>query len=281
MKYRFLVAFAFLACGVRGQPLRVGDDIVAEYKKMVAPHFSSSPQLTNWAEGQSLFSVSAKEDVASIDHVLIALSDTTLIGALRMGEGPLFLFDTDHDSILDITADFFYMPAWVVKRKAKIRPADRKVLTLMDKIYQQNLQADNGEMDERTKTEYRRYMTDTTLANRHIIYMLDLYQTIITNAQSAHKLPPANVCIPLMKALSGDCLSLYGEIPPLVCIFMGEALQSAGMEENAREHFKKSLQFHPDSVPLLVYNYRLELDAARKQQLRKQLKARHPGHWMV
>jgi hypothetical protein len=84
-----------------------------------------------------------------------------------------------------------------------------------------------------------------------------------------------------MKSLSGECLSLYNVIPTIVCIYMGEALQSAGMTDKARDHFKMSLQFYPNSIPLMVYNYKLEQDPAKKKGQLADLKNKYANHWMV
>jgi phytoene/squalene synthetase len=68
-----------------------------------------------------------------------------------------------------------------------------------------------------------------------------------------------------MKSLARECLELYKKIPVLVCVYMGEALQSANMIKDAREHFKMGLKFYPNSIPLQVYNYQLETDLVEKK----------------
>jgi|SRR5665647_230912 len=146
-------------------------------------------------------------------------------------------------------------------------------------MYEKTLQANDLELDEKTMKEYQQYQTDTTLANRHIALLFDNYQTIITETAAKGEKAPADICVPLMKSLSGECLSLYNSIPAIVCIYMGEALQSAGMIDKAREHFKMSLQFYPKSIPLLVYNYRLEQDPTRKKEQLAELKKKYPKHW--
>lgn len=47
------------------------------------------------------------------------------------------------------------------------------------------------------------------------------------------------------------------------------------------QHFKMSLQFYPNSIPLLVYNYRLEQDLTKKKELLEELKKKYSKHWMV
>ena len=119
------------------------------------------------------------------------------------------------------------------------------------------------------------------MANRHIALLFDNYQTIINETSAKGQKAPADICIPLMKSLSTECLSLYNRIPVIVCIYMGEALQSGGMKDEAREQFKMSLEFYPNSIPLLVYNYRLEEDPSKQKEMLKELKAKYPEHWMV
>jgi tetratricopeptide (TPR) repeat protein len=170
---------------------------------------------------------------------------------------------------------------WTVKRNAKVISSDTTILLLLDKIYEKTLQANQLELDEKTINEYGEYKSNTTLANRHIALLFDNYQTIINETSAKGEKAPAEICIPLMKSLSAECLSLYNRIPVIVCIYMGEALQSAGMIDEAREHFKLSLQFYPNSIPLLVNEYRLEKDPIKQKEKLAKLKSKYPEHWMV
>jgi hypothetical protein len=111
--------------------------------------------------------------------------------------------------------------------------------------------------------------------------LFDTYQNLITETAAKGKPAPSNICIPLMKSLAGECLELYKKIPVLVCVYMGEALQSANMIEDAREHFKMALKFYPISIPLQVYNYRLETDLVEKKKQLSNLKTKYSKHWMV
>lgn len=281
MKYVifFVIIFAFNRAST--QTIQVGDNIQVEYKKITNPYFFAAPRLTKWTEGANMILICAKPNPLDCDFVFLALNDTTIIGGYKAGTQPVFLFDNDGDFKLDMESDEFYLPYWVIKRKAKINSSDKKVLILLNKMYDETLQADNGHSDESTFMEYEQYKTDTTLANRHIAFLFDRYQTSITNSVAKKQSPPPSICIPIMKNLSGECIAVYNNVPAIVCIYMGEALISAGMVEKAKDHFKMSLQFYPNSVPLLVYNYRLEEDEAKKKELLKKLKVEHPMHWMV
>ena len=198
-----------------------------------------------------------------------------------MSRPNFFILDTEGNSILNSTSEFLLLPLWTVKRKTRIIPSDKTILSLLDKMYEKTLQANDLELDERTLKEYQQYQTDTTLANRHIALLFDNYQNIISETAAKGAKAPADICVPLMKSLGAECFSLYKSIPAIVCIYMGEALQSAGMDDQAREHFKQSLQFYPNSIPLLVYNCQLEQDPAKKREQLASLKKNNPKHWMV
>lgn len=56
------------------------------------------------------------------------------------------------------------------------------------------------------------------------------------------------------------------KIPVIVRVYRVEALINAGMIDEAREYIKNSLCFYPGSIPLLVYNYKLEADKDMKKR---------------
>jgi hypothetical protein len=281
MKYLIttLAIFATFICS--GQILKQGNNLKTEFNKIAKPYFFAAPSFTGWTEGTNMLLIGDKPNPNDCDFVFIALHDTTLIGIFTIKAPNVFMFDTEGNSILNSTSQFFLLLLWTVKKNAKVVSSDKTILSLLDKIYEKTLQANDLELDEKTMKEYQRYETDTTLANRHIALLFDNYQTIITETAAKGEKAPAEICVPLMKSLSGECLSLYNSIPAIVCIYMGEALQSAGMIDKAREHFKMSLQFYPKSIPLLVYNYRLEQDPTKKKEQLAELKKNYPKHWMV
>ena len=191
------------------------------------------------------------------------------------------MFDTEGNSILGKSSEYFLLPLWTVKNNTKVASSDRAILSLLDKMYEKTFQANDFELDAATIKEYKQYQSNRALANRHIALLFDNYQTIITQTAAKGEHVPSDICIPLMKSLSGECLSLYKSIPAIVCVYMGEALQSSSMKDKARDHFKMSLQFYPNSIPLLVYNYRLEQDKTKQKQQLAELKKYHGKHWMV
>jgi len=275
-----LLAFLFGLCS-RGQTIKQGDNLGLEYKKMGNPYFFNAPGFTGWAEGTGIFLIGEKSKPMDCDLLFIALKDTTLIGVFKIDNPSVFMFDTEGNSILNSTSKLFLLPSWVVKKKTKVNPSDKTILLLLDKLYEKTLQANELELDEKTMKDYHRYQTDTALANRHIALMFDNYQNIITETAAKEEKPPADICISLLTSLGSECMSLYNQIPAIVCIYMGEALQSAGMTDEARNHFSTSLEFYPNSIPLLVYNYKLEQNPTKKNEQLKELKKKYSKHWMV
>lgn len=281
MKYLISVLTILASFICNAQTIKQGDNLKTEFKKITKPYYFTAPKFTDWIEGTNMLLIGDKPNPNDCDFVFIALHDTTLIGVFTTKAPNVFMFDTEGNSILNNTSEFFTLPEWTVKTKAKISSTDKTIYNVLDKLYDETMQADDGQPDEKTIREYQQFKTDTTLANRHIALLFDTYQNIITETAAKGEKPPANICVPLMKTLAGECVSVYNSIPAIVCIYMGEALMSAGMTDEARKHFKMSLQFYPNSIPLLVYNYRFEQDPTIKQEELKNLKKKYPKHWMV
>jgi len=281
MKYILSILTIILTLSSNAQTLKQGDNLKAEFKKISIPYYFEAPNFTGFAEGRGILLIGSKPNPNDCDFLFIALKDTTLIGIYKVAKPVSFIFDTEGNSILNTNSDFFVLPSWTVKNKTQVSASDKKIILLLDKLYEKTMQGNDNELDERTLTEYQSYKTNTTLANRHIALLFDTYQNIITETAAKGKQAPAEICIPIMKSLSGECLKLYNSIPAIVCIYMGEALQSAGMTDEARNHFKMSLQIYPNSIPLMVYNYRLEQDLAKKKGQLVELKKKYSKHWMV
>lgn len=281
MRFILSALVAFMTLSVFGQTINKGDNLQNEFKKIGKPYFFKAPSFTPWAESANMLLIGDKPNPNSCDYLFFALQDTTLIGIFKTKQPNYFLFDTEGNSILNMTSGYFFLPLWTVKRTAKISSSDKSILSVLDKLYEATMQADDGQPDETTIRKYQQFQTDTTLANRHIALLFDNYQTIITETAAKGQKPPADICVPLMKSLAGECIKLYNQIPVVVCVYMGEALQSAEMIDEARNHFKMALQFYPNSIPLKVYNYRLEQDTGKRKQMLAELKKKYPKHWMV
>lgn len=279
---RYIFYFLILATlSASAQNLKQGGNLKAEFEKINNPYFFKAPEFSGWVESRNMILIGDKPNPNDCDFVFLAVQDTTLVGVFTTKEPKQFLLDMEGNSTLSVTSNYFLLPMWTVKRNTKAISSDTTILLLLDKIYEKTLQANQLELDEKTIKEYGEYKSNTALANRHIALLFDNYQTIINETSAMGEKAPAEICIPLMKSLSAECLSLYNRIPVIVCIYMGEALQSAGMIYEAREHFKLSLQFYPNSIPLLVNDYRLERDPIKQKEKLAELKAKYPEHWMV
>lgn len=281
IKTFLLVLTIFGAMPIYSQSIKQGDNIQEEFKKIDNLYFFETPSFTDWIEGSKMLFIGSKPNPITCDFLFIALQDTTLIGIYKVQEPSSFVFDTEGNSILSETSEFFVLPLWTVKNKARITSSDSTVLKLLDDLYEQTLQANDEQPDEKTINQFFQYRTDTTLANRHIVYLFDTYQNLITETASKGEAAPAYLCIPLIQTLASECVSLYNFIPVIVCVFMGEALISADLLDDARKHFELCLQFYPESIPLLVYNYRLELNSSKKEKMLENLKKNYSKHWMV
>jgi hypothetical protein len=281
MKFLLLPFMALLAFSVSGQTINKGDNVQTSFKNIKHPYFFEAPKLTPWAEGSNMLLVGDKPNPNNCDYLFVALKDTTLVGVYKLTTPNYFLLDTEGNSVLGTTSDFFLLPSWALKRNANINSSDRTIVSVLDDLYQTTMQANDGQPDEKTIQKYQQFQTDITVANRHIALLFDTYQMVITETAAKGQKPPADICVPLMKNLAGECIKLYDQIPAIVCVYMGEALQSAGMTNEARTHFQTALQFYPNSVPLQVYNYRLEQDTDKQKQMLTQLKKKHSKHWMV
>jgi hypothetical protein len=281
MKHLLTILLSVVTLFSIAQTIKLGDNLQIEYRKLEKPYFFKAPNFTGWTEGANMFLIGAKPKPIDCDYVFLALKDTTLIGIFKTTQPNVFMFDTKGNSILSDSSYFFLLPLWTVKNKTKIDSSDKTILSVLDKLYETTLQANEGNPEEKTLRKYQQFKTDTSLANRHIALLFDNYQTLVAETAAKGEKPPTNICVPLMNSLISECNSLYNSIPVMVCICSGEALLSAGFTDEARKHFKMSLQFYPNSIPLLVYNYQLEEDPKKKKEQLKVLKKIYPKHWMV
>ncbi len=166
----------------------------------------------------------------------------------------------------------------VVKLKANslINSNDHRVINVLQALSDETLQSDEGELTEATRKTYLSMLKDPKLANRHLLY---LYQAYTDNISRPEPNPYFQQACALL--LFEEFIDTYDTAPAVVLIFMGESLMSGGNNPAAAEHFKKALDVYPDSVPLMVYRWKLTEDTAEKKKLYDKLKKKHPKHWMV
>jgi len=194
------------------QTLKQGDHLRTEFNKIGKPYYFKAPNFTAWAEGANMLLIGDKPNLNDCDFVFLALHDTSLVGVFRTKAPNEYLFDTEGNSILGKPSKYFTLPLWVVKKNTKVLSSDKAILTLLDKMYEKTLQADNDQLDEATTKEYQQYRSNTSLLNRHIALLFDNYQTIVMQATAKGEQAPTDICIRLIKALSGECISVYSNI---------------------------------------------------------------------
>lgn len=168
-----------------------------------------------------------------------------------------------------------------IKSKCKIKSSNKKILNLFDDYYSEMMQADNGNLSQKTISEYREFQNNQNIPNWHIFYLFNIYQNHITESLKLNKQTNSDFQISVMKILSGELLETYKTIPPLILIYMGEALMSGNRNELAKNHFKMSLEFYSKSIPIKVYYFLLLKEGTEKERLYKELKTENPNHWMV
>ena len=168
-----------------------------------------------------------------------------------------------------------------IKSECKIESNNKKILNLFNDFYFEMMQAENGNLSQNTISEYNDFQNNRNIPNWHIFYLFNIYQNHITESIKLNKETNSDFQISVMKILSGELLETYKTLPPLILIYMGEALMSGNRNETARNHFKMSLEFYPKSIPIKVYNYLLLEDVIEKEKVYKELKTKNPNHWMV
>lgn len=234
--------------------------------------------MSHWSEGKNIKLIPADIKNQRPAFALLTASNGTCFGVLI---GPLLILDIDGDSILDIESNQMWMPYWIVKQSAIIDPRDSTVLNWFEEGYEQMLQADVGHLNDDLAKLYSQFRLDTTIANRHLFYLYDSYQTIVSTAENHKMSIPTELCLSIVDSLAEESNRIYGIIPAIVWIYKGEALLSAGLTEQARNHFRKGLELFPQSIPIQVYNFRLEKNERVRTKQYKTLKKKYPKHWMV
>ena len=138
MKPIATVLLFFSSLVAHAQTLTKGDHLQTAYKKIATPYFFAAPSFTPWVEGDNMLLIGEKPNPNDCDYVFLALQDTTLIGVYKTKEPHSFLFDTQGNSVLGAPTDFFLLPTWILKNRARLVPSDKTVLNLFDKLYEEN-----------------------------------------------------------------------------------------------------------------------------------------------
>ncbi|RKS03632.1 hypothetical protein [Flavobacterium sp. 102] len=168
-----------------------------------------------------------------------------------------------------------------LKEVSNINKKDKTILKLLNSLYDETLQADDGSLSQKTIAKYQAFKEDSKLANWPVFYLFETYQNEITQTELGKKKNNKDLRVALMKILSGELIDLYQTIPPIILVYMGEALMNSGANSRAQNHFKMSLEFYPESIPLKVYSYLLADDKTAKEAISADLTKNHKNHWMV
>jgi hypothetical protein len=275
----------FLA--TQSEAIKIGDNIYKEFHSRFLSGRKSvqqtdCPPMSPWKEEKQLQIL--YEEGSKNNSYFISTADKKLIGmSITRGDSSYFLLDINADSIIDTKSVFFYMPYEFIKSNTKIVSQDTSVLRVFDHFFSISMQADElTELDKQEVEFFKSFFEDTSLANRHLIYLFSTYQQLITGANNNHISIPSELCIPIAKDLVDECFSVYKKIPQLACIYRVESLLTEDKySDKARQAAKMYLKTYPDCIPLQVYDYQLEQDEKVKSQKLDALKRNHANHWMV
>lgn len=239
------------------------------------------PLLTDWYDGEFVFG-SCKDSLGEEEIILSKLPDSLYFGIFdRLSDTPSYYLDTDNDSILDIRSSFFVLPLHFVRNNSLVAHKDSSVLKMFDQFHD-ILQSDNKDNINTTLIyNIARCKNDFNFPNRHLIYLLEVYREIVYENSLSQAPFSEDVSINLMYQLISECVLIYDYVPPIVCIYSLEALLSAGMIDVAKSNIKMYIQFHPNSIPLMVYKYKLEDDLKLKEEMLTKLNRDHGNHWFV
>jgi hypothetical protein len=157
MKYLISVLTILTSFICNAQTIKQGDNLRTEFKKITKPYYYTGANFTDWIEGANMLLIGDKPNPNDCDFVFIALHDTTLIGVFTTKAPNVFMFDTEGNSILNNTSEVFTLPEWTVKTKTKISSTDKTVYNVLDKLYDETMQADDGQPDEKTIRNYQQF----------------------------------------------------------------------------------------------------------------------------
>jgi len=277
-----IIFFVFLSA--KCHAIGVGDNLYTELHKWKSVHETDCPAMSVWNEEKHLLMLWTNEDKSASNSYFIATPDKKLIGmCIKQGDSNYFLLDINNDSIIDTKSTMFYMPYQFIKSKTHIVPKDTSVLRMLNHFFVSSMQADElEELDHQDVDFFKSFFEDSTLANRHLIYLFSSYQRLITQSNQMHEPTPSELCIPLAQSLADECSLVYKKIPPLACVYVVESLLTEKkFSEQAHKATQLYLKSYPDCIPLLVYDYQLEQNEKAKAEKLSALKKNHAKHWMV
>ncbi len=280
MKALSILLFLFVAEICAAQQLAKGDNIYTSFRQLKQTREAVMPAIGQWYEESNVTAI-GEESPAGPPMVYFRMPSKKIVAAMDRAKNTV-LIDMDGDSVIDAETDRLIIPAWAIIRPKAKAAKDTTALHIFNHLYQITLQADNNHViDSATINILKRYRADTTMANRHIMYLFDSYQRLVADANKENRKPPKDLCLPIVDQLISECGLRLGKVPAVACIYKGEALLNAQLYSLAREHFKTWLAYYPNSIPLQVYDYRMEENKTEKARKKSLLLKNHPNHWMV
>lgn len=164
-----------------------------------------------------------------------------------------------------------------LKTQGKVDETDLKVFVLLDRFYNEALQSDKGELTRETVGQINEYVAKAKAKNRHLLILFLMYQEYISSTAAQGNRADPNYQLAIINLLEREVTSIYDKVPIIVNIYKAEALQSAGLKNEAKDLIANTLKQYPNSIPMKVYRF---LDT-NDEGIKTDLLQHHSGHWMV
>src|SRR5690606_12469214 len=164
-----------------------------------------------------------------------------------------------------------------LKQKTIIDKDDTEVLEILNRLYEDVLQSDEGELSLEASVSLNNFYTNENSKNLHILTLLLIYQEYFLQVINNEIIEDSNYQLALIQKIEAEIRNLYDEIPAIIYIYKVESLETNGLRNDVETVLQEGLAKFPDSIPLKVYTYLITNDSSIKDFLVKN----HPDHWMV
>jgi tetratricopeptide (TPR) repeat protein len=249
--------------------LAPGDDLAGFWKSNAKKYTASRflAPLSGWP-GYETAVMATDEGFTKAPFVLV-LRKTGGAPLVPFGtvEGPsVLVVDSDGDGTADLTTQKNVVPGWVPFRVPGPRGDGRAFRAIADRIYRQYNQ-EGGPVPAQLSLlveELRKRSTDGQDADRDLSAALEFYLE-----QGASGSPFGTGTL----AALGVALKGRGQASPLVFLFLGEALESGGLNDEAQAAYQRLIDLDPKSV-IGAYK-RARVDPSALAAFRKA----HPDFW--
>ncbi len=186
----------------------------------------------------------------------------------------VFLIDFDGDSYLDFEANYLYIPPWVISLNSNGSHSGNFMLEYLDltsKAFQSDeLPQDSDDMKIRT-TKLIEIADNRNAEDRVYVYYDYLYNYLY----SRKEYETAYYC------LQNLFQSMNSPQNETILIYMVELAYRNGQLNESRGLNNILIEYFPDFIPGLVYQYILEEDQELKEKYKMVLLEEHANHWMV